>query len=359
MNIETRKNRIKILILFLLGLILISPSSLSAYKKTIAHKRFDITIFSGIEKIRTGEYDEAISIFKTLIEQDKENPVGYFYTAATYEEIMQTYHNRSFSKQFDFYIDNAIEKGENLAETTKDDEWLYFYLGGAYGYRAIDRSETGNWFGAFLDAIKGADYLEKAIKLNPEIYDAYYGFGVYKYWRSVKSKVLWFIPFIKDERNEGINNIITAIRMGKYANYEAKTALVGIYRNEKYYDYAMTLVNEMLGKYPEDFYLLKMKGILSTDMKDWSTALLIFNALNERLKDNKWKSTETVFEIEYYRTLIFYNLKKTEEYKTGCKTLIGLKEKIGSKKHSDAITELIKQVDALCRIPRLKEEPEA
>jgi len=359
METKTRKSKIKILILLLSGVLFTSPAPLSAHQKTIADKRLDPTIFSGIEKIRTGKYEEAISTFKTLIEQNKENPVGYFYAAATYEEIMQTYHNRSFSKQFDFYIDNAIDKGETLAKTTKDDEWLYFYLGGSYGYRAIDRSETGNWLGAFLDAVKGADYLEKAIKINPEIYDAYYGFGVYKYWRSVKSKVLWFIPFVKDERNEGINDIITAIRKGKYANHEAKTALIGIYRNEKYYDYAMTVVNEMLEKYPQDFYLLKMKGILSTDMKDWGTASLIFNALNERLKDNKWKSVETVFEIEYYRTLIFHNLKKTEEYKAGCKTLIGLKEKISPKKHSDTIADLIKQVDALCRIPKPVEEPEA
>ena len=352
-------NKLKIIFVFCLCLWLLFPGSLLAKKRITIDSRLNMTILSGIDKVNRGEYEEAMKLFKQVIEQDKESPLGYFYTAAVYEVLMQNYRNRSFNKKFNFYINGAIEKGEQLAKKYQNDELLYFYLGGAYGYRAIDRGEAGNWFGAFVDAVKGAEYLEKAIEINPTLYDAYYGFGVYKYWRSVKSKVLWFLPFFTDERQAGINDIRLAISRGQYAQNEAIVVLAGIYRNEKDYHAALELTETLLAKYPDSIHTLRLKGIILVDLERWTEAAQIFDKLQGQLKNDTWGSPETEMEIEYYITLIHLKQKRIIEYKKGCKRLLELKEKVRRQPHNDTIAQMIKDIDVLCRVPEPEPEGDA
>jgi tetratricopeptide (TPR) repeat protein len=340
--------KLKVLIIFFLWLLIVLPSPLDSYERGRIGNRFDLMIHSGIDMVQKGDYDEAIGVFQKMIEKDPESPVGYFYIAATYESMMQTFNNRSFQEKFDFFIDKAIKKGEELLDEIKDDGWLYFYLGGSYGYRAIDRSETGQWFGAFTDAVRGASHLEKAVSINPELYDAYYGFGVYKYWRSVKSEVLWFLPFFEDERQAGIDDIWLSIRKGKYSRYEAMNALIGIYQNEKNYQKALDVAEAVLEKYPENFKALKMEGILYIDLQKWDKASQIFDKLSEQLKKNRWETVETDFELEYYSTYIQLKEQKTEGCIAGCMKLLKDKEKMSEDVKSDYMLSLKKKADRLC-----------
>jgi tetratricopeptide (TPR) repeat protein len=350
-------NILKISIIFFICLGLFAPFSLYAQEEI--DKRMDILIQAGIDKIHKEEIDEALRAFQNIIDSDKENPIGYFYTAALYQVLMQNYRTMAFNDKFDYYINEAIKKGEKLVKKDKDNEQAYFYLGGSYGYRAINKSEKGNWFGAFVDAVKGADYLEKALDINPKLYDAYYGFGVYKYWRSVKSHVLWFLPFFEDERQKGINEIQRAIARGNYSRIEAKGALVTIYRNEQLYERALKLNDEILKEYPENIYAIRDKGIILIELKRWDEATLIFNKLAERLKKSRWREPEAKMEIEYYLTLIYQKLGKMNEYKRGCENLTQLMTKLDRKNISETINKLIIKVNILCKIPEPKKEPEA
>ena len=332
-----------------MGLVLIFSSPLFAHKRVRMYRSLNMTIHSGIDKIYRGEYDGALETFQQIIKKDEESPVGYFYTAAFYEVMMQSFRNRSYEEQFNFNINEAIKKGEKLLDVYKDDEWLYFYLGGSYGYRAIDRTETGNWFGAFSDAVRGATYLEKAIEINPELFDAYYGFGVYKYWRSVKSKVLWFLPFFEDERKSGISDIELAINKGQYSQYEAMGTLVIIYRNEQDYEKALDLTRAILEKYPDNIHALRMKGILSVDLKKWDEARSVFQELSGKLNESKWQSNISHIEVLYYLTFIDFQQQKTESCVQGCMKLINFKDGMDDYARSDTMINLKKKINDLCR----------
>ena len=309
-----------------------------------ADKCLDTLIYQGIEMVHRERIDEALTIFKKIIEKDEESPVGYFYIAALYEVLMQNYKTRVFSKEFDYYVSKAIKLGEELVRKEKNNAWAYFYLGGAYGYRAIDKSETGNWFGAFLDASKGADNLENALAINPELFDAYYGFGVYKYWRSVKSKSLWFLPFFDDERRMGINEIKMAISYGKYSKVTAKSALIGIYYNEKEYYKALAVIDEILCDYPHDIHAMKMKAVIFNDLSRKEEAVLLFEKISERLQNSRWKETGVALEVQYYLALIHYEQNRVSEYKENCEKLARMKKALKKEEKSEAINELLHRV---------------
>lgn len=347
--------RPELIIILLTVLLLAFPSSLFAYETIRISGRLDARIRSGIDKVQKGEYDEALETFQQIIKRHPESPVGYFYTAALYEVLMQNFRNRIFAEKFDFYINKAIQKGEERLGENKKDAWLYFYLGGSYGYRAIDRSETGHWFGAFSDALKGADYLDRAIKLNPELYDAYYGFGVYKYWRSVKSKILWFLPFVNDERESGIKDIYLAISKGRYSKYQALGTLIGIYQNEKKYEKALGVAESILEAYPENLYALKMKAILYADLEKWDEAASAFSIISKKLEHHKWQSATSELELNYYVTLIEFQEQKLESCVLGCLKLIKAKDEVKDYARSDTFIELREKIDKLCRVDVLCE----
>jgi tetratricopeptide (TPR) repeat protein len=336
-------NRIVMNIMFV-SLLTVFVFSAPAYAKVTINEQMDILIHQGIEKVQHEQIEGALADFQQIILMDPKSPVGYFYIAALYEVLMQNYRTRAFSEKFYYYVGKAIALGEESVKRDGNDEWANFYLGGAYGYRAIDRSENGNWFGAFLDAQNGAEYLQAAININPMLYDAYFGFGVYKYWRSVKSKVLWFLPFFEDERAAGIRDIQTAITMGKYTRIAGKRALIGIYYNEKEYDSALQLIGEILSEYPEDVHAVKMKGVIFYDQKRWDEAVLVFSRLSDQLRNSRWKNSGIDMEVEYYLTLANYKLERMHEYQAGRERLSRMRKVFAHKTKSGAVKELLDKV---------------
>ncbi|RMG61384.1 MAG: hypothetical protein D6715_13745, partial [Calditrichaeota bacterium] len=80
---------------------------------------------------------EAIGLFSRLIAQYPNHPMGYFFRAATLQTLMRDYRTRQFEARFQADLDSAIRIGERLKQQFPQDEWIYFYLGGAYGFRGL------------------------------------------------------------------------------------------------------------------------------------------------------------------------------------------------------------------------------
>jgi hypothetical protein len=61
----------------------------------------------------------------------------------------------------------------------EDDPWVYFYLGAAYGCRALNRFRKHNRIGSHFDAKKGVHHFQKALEEDPRLYDCHPGLGAY------------------------------------------------------------------------------------------------------------------------------------------------------------------------------------
>ena len=145
--------KIKILLIFLF--LFTSPLTLFAQDK-------DSIIFKGIEYIHQDQFDEGIAQFKKLTQLWPDDPSGYMFVAASYLAISDDYRNELYQKEFERYINLAIDKGEKRMKKgnyTADD---FLCLGGSYGYRGIYRSFNGSWWGAFRDGGK-ANKIRKSI----------------------------------------------------------------------------------------------------------------------------------------------------------------------------------------------------
>jgi len=319
-----------------------------------AYSNLEILINRGLCFTYSGQYKEAEKIYKQLINLYPQNPAGYYYLAALYQTIMRNYRVRDFEPQFEKFIDLAIEIAEKSLENKGDNAVGYMYLGNARGHRGVHRINQQKFFRGFVDGLKGASYLEKAIELDPTLYDAYYGAGIYNYWRSAKSKCFWFLPFISDNRQKGIDAINLSIERGKHSEIEGKYALAPIYYNEKNSERAYQLIQQLCRLFPDNPASMYMKGLIEEKQGKWKKAQQTFQQLLSHLLASEYKSFG--YQAECHYRIAFYLHKQGEFQKAikECEIALALGEQRDeSKELEDALSST---EDILKEARKLREE---
>jgi tetratricopeptide (TPR) repeat protein len=272
----------------------------------------DSIILRGMHLVHRDSATEAVEEFKKLIEICPNDPIGYFYVSATLQTMMDDYRNYSQQEEFNKYMDLAIKTAEEKKKQANLTAHDYLYLGGAVGYRGIHKALTGNWMGAFVDGLKGKGYLEDALKMNPEFYDVYYGLGSYHFWKSLKSKIFWWLPFVADNRQMGIDMIKLAIEKGRYAIEDAKFALVRIWVENKEYDKAFPQIEMLRQTYGNRPFLLWFLAQAQRETKMYDGAVNTYQTLLEALTSSPYYHPAGEVECRYFMALTFYEKQDFE-----------------------------------------------
>jgi tetratricopeptide (TPR) repeat protein len=290
-------------------------------------KEVEQLIFQGLDYLHQDEVFKAVDEFKKLIDLFPNDPIGYFYVSASLQTMMDDYRNYSYSDEFNKHMDLAIEKGEKIKKKGNLTAYDCLYLGGAIGYRGINEALTGDWYHGFIDGLRAKGYLEKALKLNPEFYDVYYGLGTYHFWKSLKTKIFWWLPFAKDNRQVGIDMIKLAIEKGKYATEDAKLALVRIYVENKEYENAFAMANELMKSQPAKPFLLWFLGRAQMETKMYDGAINTYQTLLKTLVASPYYHPEGEVECRYNLALAYFENKNFEDSQKQIDAILAFKEK--------------------------------
>lgn len=209
----------------------------------------------GIELTILCDFENAKMIYDELINDYPEEPVGYFYMAAVIQSQMLDEENFSYKTDFENFVKKCIQKSIMLQSDRKDDPWLLFFEGNAYLYWSFLKSKLGSWWGAYRDAGKGVNRLEKALELDSTFYNAYLGIGSYKYWKSSKIKFLSWLPFVSDEREQGIKLVKKSIELGDFVDLIGRDQLAWILMDAGRLDEANKYALQNYELYPESRFL--------------------------------------------------------------------------------------------------------
>ncbi|MCJ7509234.1 MAG: hypothetical protein MUO85_11020 [candidate division Zixibacteria bacterium] len=275
------------------------------YPFTLYAEDRDSIIFAGIDYIHQDKFDEGIAEFKKLIQLNPDDAGGYMYVAASLVSIIDDYRNPSYRWEFEKYINLAIQKGEermNKGNCTAED---LLYLGGSYGYRGIYRSFNGDWWGAFWDGGKAKKFLEKGIETDSTYYDIYFGLGAYNFYRSIKSKMLWWLPFFGDKRKLGIEQTKLAIQKGKVTRDEAEYGLLRIYVENQQYDSALALGPDLKKIKPDDPFLLWFLGQAQIKKGMYKDALESYQTLLKTFEAFKYSTPRGMVETRYWIAYLY------------------------------------------------------
>jgi tetratricopeptide (TPR) repeat protein len=269
---------------------------------------FHNDLVMGLDFVANGYFSEALALFDSLEKVFPNQPGPNFYKAATYQNWMLSFRFNKFQDKLYENAKLAIDKGKILLESSTD-PWINFYVGAAYGFKALHRFRQHNWIAAYFDSRDGVDNFNIALEKAPDLYDCYYGLGAYNYWRSAKSKLISFLIFwMADNRKLGLEQIQLSIDRGRYCPSEATYGLVMAYYHHGDFRKALELNKNVLKESdPPSLPSLYMLGRLNAKFEKWPEVQEIFEGILQRLEIQEYQSNSYQVECKYW---IAKSLKK-------------------------------------------------
>jgi len=259
----------------------------------------DSLVDQAIDLVYHQKYFDAIAMCEKVIQKYPDNPMCYLGQAGVYHILMLNSRLSFFAPQFDSLTALAIKFGEKAVKKYRDDANAYFVLGGAYGFRGLNRIRNGQWFGAFTDGIKGVSNVKKAYEKDQTLYDVYYGLGLYYYWKSAKAKVLTFLRLMKDEREKGVEFLKIATEKGRFAAQEAVFALIEIYYYEDRYEEALTACLSLKEKFSRDTNWNYLTAKVYDKLSRWAEARQYYIELLHLLEESEFKANSFLAECHF------------------------------------------------------------
>lgn len=255
----------------------------------------------GIKMVLNDRFEEALRWFDNLQHKHPDHPAPYFFRAAVYQTWMSFFWLNKFRQDFEENVQLAIEKGEALLER-KNDPWLYFYVGAAYGYRAFNGFRKNEWISAYFDAKKGINHFEEALTRDPNMFDVYLGLGAYHYWRTAKSNFIRIIAFwIPDKRELGLRQLEFSFKHGTYASEQAGYNLVAAYFDYGKYEKAMEILNLVTQKkVAPSITDLYYRGRLLIKFEKWGEVESTFREIVKHLENYDVASVGYQVECKYW-----------------------------------------------------------
>jgi tetratricopeptide (TPR) repeat protein len=241
-------------------------------------------ILQGMDFSFNNRFEEAKQVFDQLMEQYPQHPVGYFYKAATIQARMLDEEDYRQEEEFYELAERTIQLSDSLKKVGTDNSWIYFYKGSAFLYRSFMKMKQGSWFSAFKDASRGVKILEEAVSRDSLLYDAYLGIGSFKYWKSTKAEFLLWLPFISDQREQGISLIYRAIEKGDFVKYVGRDQLVWILMDKKDYAEAFRLARQNYKAYPDSRFFKWTLAAAAFHSREWEFSNLLYQELLQQVR---------------------------------------------------------------------------
>lgn len=204
---------------------------------------------------------------------------------AGYWRLMLDPENTSGDTALMTRIDGSIASTEAwvVREPNRAEAW--FYLGGAYGTRVLLRGQRAQYLAAARDGKRIHDALQRAIKLDASIGDAYFGLGLYHYYAAISPRAARILSALLllpgGDRPGGLKEMEQTRSRGLLLRGEADYQLHLIYLwYERQPMTALRLIDGLRSRYPHNpVFALNLAHVQSDYLRTPAAALETYRAL--------------------------------------------------------------------------------
>jgi len=258
----------------------------SALKAAVGDE-FDCRIDRGLEILYQGQYQEAIDTFDAFISQHPKNPAGYFFKAGAYQLRSMAYETNAWDAIQGALLDSSLELANKAVALDRRDPWAFFIRGGTYAYQAAVKVRSKDYFSALSNGLSAVSDLNKAVAIDPQLYDAYLGIGSFHYFRTKATSVLKWLPFIGDNRERGIGEIKLAIEKGRYSKVMAQNGLAWIYVDYGKYALALEQAELLEKEHPRNHTFFWITPEVHWRTKQWGQAAAAYAKLLQLVDEGR------------------------------------------------------------------------
>mgnify|MGYP006278739959 CR=1 FL=1 len=132
-----------------------------------------------------------------------------------------------------------------------------FYLGNTYGGISLILGKKGNLLSAARKALTSVAMLSRVQELNPSMWEAYLGTGIFKYYLS---ETLGWLPGTGARAAEGIREVRIATRAPFPYNLAARNSLCWILIEREHYGMADSVARTVLSTHPRNTIFLRIRA---------------------------------------------------------------------------------------------------
>ena len=219
---------------------------------------------------------------------------------ALWWEILIRPSDRSLDARFTKVVEDAI--AVNIQWTARDplsaDAW--FFLAGSYGARVQWRALRGERVAAARDGKKIKDALERALQIDPALYDAHFGIGLYHYYADVApayAKLLRWLLFLPGgDRVKGLAEMLDARERGEIVRGEADFQLQQLYLwYEHRPDDAIALLESLDDRYPNNpIFLQRIAEAEDVYRHDVDASARAWETLRDRAREGRVYAADAI-----------------------------------------------------------------
>jgi len=270
------------------------------------------------------DYARADSIADDLKARYPEHPIGFVMQAAMKQSEMLNMEHFDFEDEFYKLLQLSEEKSEAIIDLAPHDAWAWYCLGLARGSRAVYDARKGSWWSATRRGIKAKRAFTECIRSDSTFYDAYVGLGSFHYWRTVKTRSVNWLPFVQDDREEGLRELNLAINRSLFSVDFARNALMWILIDKEDYAEAESLAVEMQRKYPEGRKFLWGIAEARLKLNNYTGAEAVFAELIDRIDIDSANNNFNVVECRFQLAQIYIETEHYQECIDECDVVNGL-----------------------------------
>ncbi|MEK6777758.1 MAG: hypothetical protein AABY87_12905 [bacterium] len=198
-------------------------------------------------------YEEAMGLFDQMEKEESESLLPSMGRLLIL--MARSFEKGDTSERLEKEIQAELEKNSRILKRMKAHAdltaWDHYIMGGSLGVKGLYELEHQRYVSAFVNGISALSHFSEAQTLDHGIHDIYFATGLYKYFRSVKTRYLWFLPLIRDQRMEGIEEIRVALEKGHYAVPACKIVLVALAEKEGQDHEGVQMGEVFLKEYPK------------------------------------------------------------------------------------------------------------
>ena len=210
----------------------------------------------------------------------------------------------SLDRAFRDRMAQAKTKALGLVARNKNDADAQYFLGAYYGVMAgYEASTARKFYSAMRNGSRSVDAHEKTLKLNPNYYDAYLSVGMYDYIVGnlpFMYKAMAAIVGVRGNKQRGITRLKRIVEKETATADDARVMLLAIYQNEKRYEDALALLDQLSAKYPRSYLIKLEKAYTLVSLKRANDAYAAFEDL---LKDPAAAAAVDLIHYQYAEAL--------------------------------------------------------
>ena len=256
-------------IFFILSFIVLLVSN--SFSQQLTDKQLQI----GLDKIYNFNWDAGFEAFNSIIKKHPDDPRGYHYKSIVFLWYYLGNLNEANLDSFTYFSDKALELA-NQKLTEKVTAELKYLIGSIYYNKSIAEARSGNYLQALWTSNQMKLNLEEAVKIKPDLYDAYLGLGLYNFALSqIPSTLEWAANLvgITADKELGLTYVNKTVQKGKLSKIDAQYYLSQLYsRVVVDHPAAKELLNNLVRRYPKNLLFNFSLAWVEYELNDLSNA---------------------------------------------------------------------------------------